>query len=100
MVIDGINFDELPLADFCRRHEIHRMWLFGSIPRPSFRDDSDVDVLVRFRPNCRVSLIGLAGMSIELQEIVGREVDLRTPEDLSQYFREDVLNSARPLYAA
>src|SRR5665213_3910265 len=100
MIVNGINFDEVALAEFCRRYGIARMWLFGSILRPSFRDNSDVDVLVRFEPHCRVSLLGLAGMSIELQEMLGREVDLRTPEDLSQYFRDDVLNSARPLYAA
>jgi predicted nucleotidyltransferase len=88
------------LADFCRRNGIARLSLFGSILRDDFTPRSDVDVLVEFHPSARISLFDLSGMSVELSEIFGRKVDLRTPEDLSRYFRGAVLREARPLYAA
>lgn len=88
------------LADFCRRHGIRRLSLFGSALREDFRSDSDIDLLVEFLPDRRVSLFDLGGMSMELGEILGRPVDLRTAEDLSPYFREEVLRTARPVYAA
>jgi len=61
---------------------------------------SDIDVLVEFLPGVRVSLFDLGGMLVELAELLGRPVDLRTPLDLSPYFRAEVLHSARLLYAA
>lgn len=65
-----------------------------------FRPDSDVDFLVEFLPGVRYSLLDLGGMWAELREMLGREVDLKTPMDLSRYFRDDVVKSARTLYAA
>lgn len=88
------------IADFCRAHRIRRLRLFGSVLREDFRPDSDVDVLVEFEPGARVGLITLAMLELELGEIIGRKVDLRTPNDLSRYFRQQVLDSARVLYAA
>ena len=88
------------LADFCRRHDIRRMSLFGSVLRDDFGPDSDVDVLIEFVPGCEVGLIRLAGMERELTSLLGRKADLRTPEDLSRYFRDDVLANAQVQYAA
>ncbi len=88
------------IAEFCRRNGIARLSLFGSVLRDDFTPRSDVDVLVEFHPSARISLFDLGGMSVELSEIFGRKVDLRTPEDLSRYFRGAVLREARPLYAA
>ena len=88
------------LADFCRRNRIRRLSLFGSVLRDDFRPDSDVDVLVEFEPGARVGFIGLAGMELELTEILGRKVDLRTPAELSRYFRDEVVAGAELLYAA
>jgi predicted nucleotidyltransferase len=62
-----------------------------------FRPGSDVDMLVEFNPGVTIGLINLAGMEIELSKIVGRKVDLRTPAELSRYFRQDVLRSAEPI---
>lgn len=87
------------VTEFCRRNRIRRLALFGSVLRDDFRDDSDVDVLVEFAPDARVGLIGLAGIELELSEILHRKVDLRTPEDLSRYFRNDVLAKAEVQYA-
>ena len=93
---------ELPLtriADFCRRHHIRRLALFGSVLRDDFGPDSDVDVLVEFE---RGHVPGLAffGMQEELSELLGRKVDLHTPGFLSKYFREDVLRQAAVVYDA
>ena len=88
------------LADFCRRNRIRRLSLFGSVLRDDFRPESDVDVLVEFELGARVGFIGLAGMELELAEILGRKVDLRTPAELSRYFRDEVLAGAELLYAA
>ena len=87
------------IAEFCRRHHIRRLALFGSVLRDDFRPDSDVDVLVEFEPGQRVGLIRLAGMELELSNVIGRWVDLRTPAELSHYFREEVLASAEVQYA-
>src|ERR1051325_8511247 len=87
------------IAEFCRRHHIRKLSLFGSVLRDDFRPDSDIDLLVEFEPGQVIGLIRLAGMEIELSEILGRKVDLRTPADLSRYFRQEVLASAEVQYA-
>lgn len=87
------------IEDFCRRHHIRKLSLFGSVLRGDFRPDSDVDVLVEFEPGYSVGLIRLAGMEIELSSIIGRKVDLRTPAELSRYFRQKVLDVAEVQYA-
>src|SRR5919108_5415098 len=87
------------IAEFCRRHHIRKLALFGSVLRDDFRPDSDVDVLVEFEPQHPVGLIRLAGMERELSTILGRKVDLRTPAELSRYFRQDVLDSAGGAYS-
>ena len=88
------------IAEFCRTHGIRRLRLFGSVLRDDFRPDSDVDVLVEFEPGTRVGLLTLAALELELGEIVERKVDLRTPNELSRYFRQQVLDGAAVLYAA
>lgn len=88
------------VAEFCRRHRVRRLALFGSVLRDDFRDDSDVDVLVEFDPDARVGLFSLVQMEQELTELLGRTVDLRTPGELSRYFRDEVRTGAEILYAA
>jgi predicted nucleotidyltransferase len=87
------------IAEFCRKHHIRKLSFFGSVISDHFTQESDVDVLVEFEPGQVVGLIRLAGMELELSEIIGRKVDLRTPADLSRYFREEVLSSAEIQYA-
>lgn len=107
MLINGVNFPMDTIADFCRRHGVARLSLFGSILRePStegghgFRPTSDVDVLVEFLPGKTPSLLRFAGMQMELSQLIGREVQLSTPPMLSRYFRGEVLREARLLHAA
>ena len=95
-----IQLDKKKISEFCRRHHIRRLALFGSVLRDDFRPDSDVDVLVEFEPGCVPGLIRLAGMEIELSAMVGRKVDLRTPAEISRYFRERVLGTAEVQYNA
>lgn len=95
----SIDMPREKIANFCKRNHIRRLSLFGSILRGDFRQDSDIDLLVEFDPDHIPGLIRLAGMEIELEEILGRKVDLRTPQDLSRYFRQKVLNSAKVQYA-
>ncbi len=88
------------LAAFCQRHHITRLALFGSALRDDFGPHSDVDVLVEFSAEHVPGLIRLSGIAQELSELVGRPVDLRTPADLSRYFRGRVVESAVVKYAA
>ena len=88
------------LAAFCRERGIRRLSVFGSALREDFGPASDIDVLVEFEPDRIPGLIGLAGMELELSALfAGRKVDLRTPEDLSRYFRQEVLDTAEVQYA-
>ncbi len=94
-----IPVDYERIAAFCRRHHICKLAFFGSVLREDFHSDSDIDVLIEFESGQRVGLIRLAGMELELSEILGRKVDLRTPADLSPYFRQAVVASAEVQYA-
>lgn len=92
---------ELPyeeITKFCQRHPIAKLSLFGSILRDDFTPVSDVDMLVEFIPGSKVTYFDLAGMELELTEMIGRKVDFRTPNELSRYFRQKVLDSAQTIY--
>ena len=86
-----LRLSHFHIAEFCRRHGIRKLGFFGSIHEPErFGPGSDVDVLVEFQPEERVGLIRLAGIEIELSELVQLKVDLRSVPDLSRYFRDEV----------
>ncbi|MCE5238207.1 nucleotidyltransferase domain-containing protein [bacterium] len=95
-----IRLDREAIGAFCRRHHIRKLSLFGSVLTDRFGPESDVDVLVEFESGAVIGLFEMAAMEIELGDMVGREVDLRTPEDLSRHFREEVLRRAVVQYAA
>jgi len=88
------------VAEFCRRHRIRKLALFGSVLRPDFRADSDIDVLVEFERGQTPGLITMAAIEIELSGILGRKADLRTAGDLSKYFRDEVIRTAEVKYSA
>jgi len=94
-----IDLPREPLAEFCRRHHIRRLAVFGSALREDFGPDSDIDVLVEFAPEHIPGLFGMARLERELSLLLGRKVDLRTSGDLSRYFREEVLEEAEVQYA-
>jgi len=99
VTLSGVKIPHEPIAEFCRRHGVKRLSLFGSILRDDFGADSDIDVLVEFQPDCRVGLRFFA-MERELSDLLGRKVDLNTPGFLSRYFREEVLAEAVAQYDA
>jgi len=87
------------IAEFCRRHHIRRLSLFGSVLGDRFGAESDIDVLVEFEPGSTPGLIRLAGLEMELSELLGgRKVDMNTPKCLSPYFRDRVLAEAEEQY--
>jgi predicted nucleotidyltransferase len=100
MVVGRLTLPADELVTFCQQHGIRRLAIFGSALRDDFRPDSDVDVLVEYLPGTVVGLLRMADMEIALSRILGRRVDLRTPAELSRYFRDDVLASAVEAYAA
>ncbi|MEQ1894315.1 MAG: nucleotidyltransferase family protein [Planctomycetota bacterium] len=89
------------LAALCREHGVRRLALFGSVLREDFTALSDVDVLVEFEPGRTPGFFGLFDLADALSPLFGgRKIDLRTAEDLSPYFRAEVLSSSQPLYDA
>jgi len=99
MKLHGIDIPHDKIAEFCRKHRIRRLALFGSILRDDFTPDSDIDVLVEFEPGARTGF-AFFGMQEELSKILGHKVDLNTPGFLSKYFRDEVMREAKELYVA
>ncbi|MBX7066805.1 MAG: nucleotidyltransferase family protein [Parachlamydiales bacterium] len=83
---------------FCKKHHIAFLALFGSILTSHFTDKSDVDILVKFEKGNAPNFFDLVDMESELSSMVGRQVDLKTPNDLSPYFRDEVLAKAKIIY--
>jgi predicted nucleotidyltransferase len=100
MVLHGIPIPHKQLADFCRRHGVTRLSLFGSILRDDFGPDSDIDVLVEIPASLRLSLLDLGGMQQELCDLFGRQVDMKAPGFIADHVLPRVLHEARLLYAA
>lgn len=88
------------IGDFCRRRRIRKLSFFGSVLREDFGPQSDIDVLVEFEPGTIAGYFELAEMESELSELLGRKADLRTPAELSRYFRQEVLAAAETQYVS
>jgi len=98
-MLDHLIVDRAAFASLCRRRQIRCLSLFGSFLKGNARPDSDVDLLVEFSPGAKPSLLDLAAIEQELSTLLaGRRVDLRTAEDLSRYFRDEVLREAEVQY--
>lgn len=83
---------------YCATQPIQRLSLFGSILRDDFNSQSDVDVLIEFLPDARATYFDLFTIQDSLMSIIGREVDVLTPNALSDYFRDDVLADSVLIY--
>jgi len=95
-----LQIDETTLGRFCERHHIRRLSLFGSQLKGEARPDSDIDLLVEFETGRVPGLLALASMEIEFSELLGgRRVALQTAEDISRYFRDEVVRTAEVQYA-
>jgi predicted nucleotidyltransferase len=100
MVNPVLKTNDATLAAFCLKHHIQRLSLFGSQLGSSAQPNSDIDILVEFYPGEEPGLIGLAEMEAELSSLLdGRPVDMRTPKDLSRYFRDEVVRTSEVQYA-
>jgi predicted nucleotidyltransferase len=96
----NIAIPENAIAEFCRAYGVRWLAFFGSVLRDDFGPSSDVDVLVEFEAGRTPGLLGISAMEIELGGILRHKVDLRTPADLSRYFRDEVVGSSEVRYAA
>ena len=95
-----IEFPAGQVAEFCTNNRIRKLSLFGSALREDFRPDSDIDLLVEFQTDAAPSLIDLARMERELSAMLGgRKVNLHIPNELSRYFRDQVISTASVQYA-
>ena len=92
-----IPMDEL--AALCRRYHVRELALFGSVLRDDFRDDSDIDVLVEYSPDARVTLFDHFDLERELRRLLGRKVDLVSKRGLRPILSEEILGSAEVIYA-
>ncbi len=99
MTMHNMEIPEERIAEFCRAKGIRRLALFGSVLRDDFRPDSDIDVLVEFKPGVQVGL-SFIRIQDELSALLGRPVDLHTAGSLSKYFRDQVLKESETIYVA
>ncbi|MCH8010154.1 MAG: nucleotidyltransferase family protein [Chloroflexi bacterium] len=97
MNMHGIDVPEQAIADVCRRYHIRRLALFGSLLRNQLRSDSDLDVLVEFDEN-HTPGFAFFDIEAELSQILGRKVDLNTPQFLSPHFRQEVEAQAEVVF--
>lgn len=95
----GIEIDMDALAEICRRYHVRELSLFGSVLRDDFGDQSDIDVLVEYEPDARVSLFDMSDLRYELIDLFGREVDLVEKPGLKPLVRDNVLATAEVLIA-
>lgn len=96
-----LSYDNEALTRLCRRHGIRRLSLFGSVLKGTDRPDSDIDLLVEFEPGAVPGLLGMVAIEADLAELMGgRPVDLRTPQELSRHFRDEVVRAAEVQFAA
>lgn len=95
---ERIGISKEQITEFCQKNHIKKFSFFGSVLRDDFRPDSDIDILIELDKKYRTGLMKMAGMMIELSKMLGRNVDLRTPDDLSDYFRDEVLQEAEAIY--
>jgi predicted nucleotidyltransferase len=99
-VTDKVRIPDKELAEICRRYYVRELSLFGSVLRADFRDDSDIDVLVEFEPGAPIDLLMYVRLGRELSELLGRHVDLVEKPGLKPFLKDEVLDTARIIYAA
>ena len=98
MDFHGIGLKKDEIARFCRRHQIRKLALFGSILRDDFSPATDIDVLVEFAKGHAPGFLGMAALERELSEPLGHRVELRTAAELSRYFRDEVVREGAVQY--
>jgi uncharacterized protein len=97
MLTTKIDLPTREIVQICEAYGIQKLALFGSVLHSTFNDDSDVDLLVEFKPDARIGW-QIVTVEDELSHVIGRKVDLRTPQELSRYFRDTVMQEAQVIY--
>lgn len=92
------NISNKQIADFCKKNDIKKLSFFGSVLTEKFTTESDIDILVEFEDGNTPGLLGIVRIERELSELFGRKVDLKTPAELSKYFRAEVVKEAEVKY--
>jgi predicted nucleotidyltransferase len=100
MLIGRTEVDDGKLAELCRRYGVRELSVFGSVARGQTRPDSDIDLLVDFLPHAQTGLLDYAGLMLDLEDLLGRKVDLVSRNGLKPLIRASVIEEARRLYAA
>ncbi len=100
MATQQVQIDGPRLAEICRRHHVARLSLFGSVLTHQFGPESDVDMLVEFERGRPITYFDVVALEMELSNLIGRKVDVRTRAELSRYFRDRVVREAQVAYAA
>ncbi|MGB5531093.1 MAG: nucleotidyltransferase family protein [Ignavibacteriaceae bacterium] len=96
--MDILTKYSIEIKDFCKVNKIKKLSLYGSYSKNTYNEESDIDLLVEFEENTGYGLLDIARIERELSEITGKKVDLRTPEELSMYFRDKVVKEALVKY--
>ena len=96
--LSRLDITKAELGDFCRKNRIRKLALYGSALRGELGPNSDIDLLVEFEPDQEPTLIGFSNVELDLTDRLGRKIDLRTAEDLSRYFRDEVVTAAEVVY--
>jgi len=98
--MDILNKHSKDLIDFCKSNKIKKLSLFGSYLKNKYNAESDIDLLVEFEKNTGYGLLDITRIERELSEMIKKKVDLRTPEELSKYFRDKVVKESLVKYEA
>ena len=98
--VPGLNLPLTEIAALCQQYRVHERSLFGSALRDDVRPESDIDLLVVFEPDATVGFMAFAGLQFDLADLLGRPVDLVPKRGLKLIIRDEVLASARVVYAA
>ena len=100
----ALSIPQDQITAFCQKWQINELALFGSVLRPDFHHDSDIDILVRFGPEAQTTLFDMVRMQHELESLLGHRVDLvsRRAIEASRNAprRTAILESAEVVYAA
>ena len=96
--MDILNKYSDEIKDYCKANKIKKLSLFGQHLANTYKEESDVDLLVEFEENANYGLLDVARMERELSDMIGKKVDLRTPNELSKYFRDAVVKEATVFY--
>ena len=99
-----VEIDTERLAVICKQYNVFQLWAFGSVLRDDFNAHSDIDILVEFLPNSRITLYKFQQLREELEALFGRKVDLvdkkGVEDSRNQLRKEGILGNTSLLWMA